>query len=379
MFPHSFSSELVHALINEWGLSGMDHVLDPFVGAGTAVLSAKEKSIPATGYDISPLAVLVTRAKAAHYSSARLETMWRALAPATHGAAWREPSPDYPQLVRRALPGRLLSAFDSILRAVDDASLDTAENAFFRLAVLSLIPEYSRAQANGGWLRWTDKRTNSRSLPTRLAAVVREMIDDVSHAELPSCPSWHAHLADARLLPDADASYTAVITSPPYPNRHDYTRVFGVELMLAFLDSSQTKALRYQSLHSHPEAKPARPDQDGYCAPSALAEAINDVRARASDKRVPGMLEGYFLDTFLYLREIQRVCRRGARVALVLGNAQYCGVPIPVDEFAAQIGEQVGLCCDELRTVRHRGNSAQQMKEFGRRASRETVVLFHRP
>jgi len=378
-FPHSFSSELVHALIGEWGLSQGDRVLDPFAGAGTTVLSAKQRSVPATGYDLSPLAVFVTAAKVAPHDAADLSAKWGALAEATLSAPWAQPGTDYPELVRRALPGRLLGTFDAVLRAIDEAALGTTQEAFFRLAVLSLVPEYSRAEANGGWLRWVDKRTNSRSLPRRLANRVHAMIDDVAQADLPRGRSWRARLADARCLPDADGTYSGVITSPPYPNRHDYTRVFGVELMLAFLDANQTKALRYQSLHSHPEAQPTRPAADGYYAPAELRRAIEEVSRRAKDARVPRMLEGYFLDTFLYLRELRRVCKRRARVALVVGNAQYCGVPVMVDELAAEIAEQVGLRCDELRTVRYRGNSAQQMKEFGRHRSRETILILTRP
>ena len=80
VFPHSFTSDLVHALINEWGLSINDRILDPFAGAGTTILAAKEKGIPATGYDLSPLAVFVTRAKIANYRFKSLESIWTNLA-----------------------------------------------------------------------------------------------------------------------------------------------------------------------------------------------------------------------------------------------------------------------------------------------------------
>src|SRR5439155_1564046 len=46
VFPHSFTSELVHQLIADWGLDQNDHILDPFAGAGTTLLAAKEKGIP---------------------------------------------------------------------------------------------------------------------------------------------------------------------------------------------------------------------------------------------------------------------------------------------------------------------------------------------
>ena len=89
------------------------------------------------------------------------------------------------------------------------------------------------------------------------------------------------------------------------------------------------------------------------------------------------MLRGYFLDMYLCLRELSRVCRDGANVAVVVGNARYSGSVIRVDEYTAELGERVGLVCREIRAVRWRGNSAQQMGRYGRVASRESVVLFN--
>jgi hypothetical protein len=169
-----------------------------------------------------------------------------------------------------------------------------------------------------------------------------------------------------------------VITSPPYPNRHDYTRIFGVELMFGFLDWEQTRQLRYQSFHSHPEARPVRPDTNRYAQPRRLARAVAQIGRNEKDPRVKEMIEGYFLDLYLVLREVRRVCKRKARVAFVVGNAQYRGVPIAVDELTAEIGEQAGLKCEKMLVARYRGNSAQQMGKYGRRPSRESVVVFRK-
>ena len=79
LFPHSFTDDLVHALIDEWGLNGQDKILDPFTGAGTTLLAAKEMGIPSNGYDLSPLAVLASNTKTATFSRQRLEVAWQAL------------------------------------------------------------------------------------------------------------------------------------------------------------------------------------------------------------------------------------------------------------------------------------------------------------
>ena len=91
------------------------------------------------------------------------------------------------------------------------------------------------------------------------------------------------------------------------------------------------------------------------------------------------MIEGYFLDIYLSLLELKRVCARGAKIALVVGNVQYRGEAIAVDELTAEIGEQAALHYETLFIARLRGNSAQQMKLWGKTPSRETVVAFLTP
>jgi len=379
VFPHSFTSELVHALIEEWNLTPDDSILDPFAGAGTTLLAAKEKGIAATGYDLSPLAVLATKVKIANYKAARLEELWSRLRRAIQPARWNGAAKHYPDLVCKALPGRLLGAFDALDRSIARLDATRAERDFFRLALIATIPEYSRAVAEGGWLRWVDRRKNISTLMADLTEKVELMLQDLEKGPAERGGSWHVRKGDARSLPDATSTYTAVITSPPYPNRHDYTRVFGVELMFGFLDWGQTRQLRYQSFHSHPEARPVRPETNGYVQPRHLARAVAQIRRKEKDARVKEMIEGYFLDLYLVLREVRRVCKRGARVAFVVGNAQYRGVPLPVDDLTAELGEQAGLKCEKLLVARYRGNSAQQMGKYGRNPSRETVVVFRRP
>src|SRR4029077_17325932 len=117
------------------------------------------------------------------------------------------------------------------------------------------------------------------------------------------------------------------------------TRVFGIELMFGFLNWSETRRLRYQSMHSHPEGRPERPDSSGYRSPTGLVRAVKRIKDEAKDPRIPRMLEGYFLDMYLSLLEMKRVCLPKARIALVVGNAQYYGEAIRVDELTAEIGE----------------------------------------
>ena len=376
-FPHSFTNELVHALIEEWNLGKDDYILDPFVGAGTTLLAAKEKSVPATGYDLSPIAVFVTAAKLFDYDLPILKNAWNKLKGTLDPSQWNESAKRYSELIYKALPGKLLGAFEAVDQEIANLSVSDGERSFFRLALIATIPRYSRAVATGGWLKWVEKEEYASTLLSALSNCVHIMLEDIRETPVFHHSLWHVFQADARALPDATRTYSAVITSPPYPNRHDYTRVFGVELMFGFLNWEETRQLRYQSFHSHPEARPKRPETTEYRQPHLLTHTIAQIQDKTKNPRIPRMLEGYFLDMYLSLREVRRVCRGHARIAFVVGNAQYYGEPILVDELTAEIGEQAGLYCKDILVARYRGNSAQQMGKYGRNLSRESIVVFN--
>lgn len=364
-------------MCDEWELGASDVVLDPFAGSGTTMLATKEKGIGGHGYDLSPLAVLASNAKTRTYSRERLDAVWRRLKRSLAGPRAVRAGNGCPEMVRKALPEGRLEVLETIAGGVQRMECSEAERDFFWLALVAIVPQFSHAVADGGWLRWLNEGAEAERARPAYVSRVEMMLSDVSSGTQDldnGVGRWRAQIADARSMPAGDGVYSAVITSPPYPNRHDYTRVFGVELMFAFHDWEANRSLRYQSFHSHPEARPRRPEAENYSPPAKLGESIEGLK----DKRIQRMLKGYFLDMYLCLREAGRVCRRGARIAFVVGNARYEGRHVLVDEFTAEMGEQAGLTCTEIRAVRWRGNSAQQMGRYGRSAARESVVLFEK-
>ena len=366
LFPHSFTGDLVHALADEWKLGRHDRILDPFAGAGTTLLAAKERDIPGMGYDLSPLAVFASKTKVATFSRDRLEATWHVLQQSLGQGGSANLRRAYPELVRKALPEGRLESFDGIATRIEEMDCSLPERNFFLLGLISIIPYYSYAVANGGWLRWSNQGDKAGSIADSFKKQVEMMLSDVRNTEHHDGGSWEVQVADARALPISDAEYSAVITSPPYPNRHDYTRIFGVELMFSFLDWEENRELRYQSFHSHPEAHPKRPvSEKKYESPRSLEDRIKHL----GDKRIKRMLRGYFFDMYLCLCEVKRVCCDDAKVAFVIGNARYDGRAVLVDELTAEVGERAGLVCQEIRAVRWRGNSAQQMGKYGRMAS----------
>ena len=371
-FPHSFSHRLIDEALVYWTLPEGGILADNFAGSGTTLLAARKNGLSAEGFDLSRLAVTVANAKVACYDPDQLNLDLQTILHSGHG--------EIPQV-----PGRLSKAFteEELLEIFTlfgpIRRLRRTTRLFFLVALLWTVRDFSRAVPDGGWFRWQTWPNRSEEIRQAFEERVAIMLADVqalSWAE--NGPPTRARLADARKLPLSAASIDGLITSPPYANRHDYSRVFHIDLLLLGLGELEVTKLRHESIRSHVEAKSPQGYKrrlKGYRTPESLEAVLGKLPADA-DTRIKPLLKGYFEDIYLSLFEVGRVLRPGGRAAYVVGNVRHAGVMVPVDEIIAELAPQAGLNFDIAWVLRFRGNSAQQMKQYGREPSRETAVFF---
>ena len=372
-FPHSYSYRLVNEILDYWDFPKNGTLADNFSGSGTTLLTARQRGLLALGFDLSPLAVTVAKAKVASYKTGQLNrAMDRILG---HRAC------EVPQIARRLSKAftqeELRELFNLLVPILELRNAVTRR--FFQVALLWTAKVFSRAVPDGGWFRWKEWPDRSREIRQSFEFRVSCMIADVEALNwLNDVPPARARLADARKLPLRAESVDGLITSPPYPNRHDYSRVFHIDLLLLGLPESEVTKLRHESIRSHVEARGPNGFKrrlKGYSG----TESINSVLAelpKDADPRIEQMLKGYFEDIYLSLSEVQRILRPGGRAAYVVGNVRHAGVMIPVDKITAELASQVGLCFDVAWVLRLRGNSAQQMGLYGKEQSRESTIIL---
>ena len=371
-FPHSFSHRLIDEALTYWSLPEGGTLVDNFAGAGTTLLTARQNGLSAEGFDLSPLAVNVSNAKIACYDSNRVTQSLKTILKTGPTEV-----PYVPERLSKAFTEEELREIFSLLSPI--RQLRRATRLFFLVALLWTVKDFSRAVPDGGWLRWQTWPNRSDEIRQAFINRVACMVEDVQalnwkESVLPS----QARLADARKLPLPDSSVDGLITSPPYANRHDYSRIFHIDLLLLGLGEPEVTKLRHKSIRSHVEAKGPNGYKrrlKGYSIPSSLQAVLEEIPGDA-DSRIKPLLNGYFEDIYLSLLEVKRTLRLGGRAAYVVGNVRHAGVMIPVDEIMAELAPQAGLAFDAAWVLRLRGNSAQQMKQYGRQPSRETMVFF---
>lgn len=374
-FKHRFGSGLVENIFNSFSLKKEDIVFDPFCGGGTTLIKAKTTGYNAIGLDISPFAVFLTNSLTTSYDSIKLRKILEKI---THRVDRKVLIPDV-DILRKAFSDSGLQYIFSLKKTIE--LLDTPERNFFLLCLLTILNSVSKAKKSGGFLRITcRKRSGAFSIKKTFMETCERFIQDVEQLKL-NGNLVKAYIGDARRYPFwlKNKKFDAILTSPPYPNRHDYTRIYELELLVGFITSNKAlKKLRYDTLRSHVEAK-KKHNAKGYHYPFLLSSLVEKLQRRPlNNPRIIPTLEGYFEDMYLSLREMSKVIKKRGKIGIVVSNVRFAGIVIPVDELLAIIGEQVGLKIKDIHILRYRGNSSQQMSEYKRVPNRESLVIFEK-
>ncbi|MEW6541993.1 MAG: hypothetical protein AB1411_00080 [Nitrospirota bacterium] len=182
--------------------------------------------------------------------------------------------------------------------------------------------------------------------------------------------SIKVHLGDSRnlieVLPRRD--FTAVITSPPYPNRMSYIRELRPYMYwLGYLKSGrQAGELDWQAIGGtwgcatsnlmkwKPNKSVIIPDRDF----DAMIEKI-----RGHSEVLARYVHKYFEDAVLHVYSLRRVLASGAAVFYVVGNSKFYDVMVPVESIYAEIFRSAGFHRTSIEKIRKR-TSKKELYEY---------------
>ena len=176
------------------------------------------------------------------------------------------------------------------------------------------------------------------------------------------------------------SNIAGVLTSPPYANCFDYSKIYMSELWLG--DFFQTKddqaKFRANSVRSHVHATwAARHQQFGSPIVTEQIRPLLDEQKLWSPK-IGGMIEGYFEDLGKLLSNLKPRLQKRAKIGFVVGNSFYGGVPIATDLLLSDVGMRLGYTVEEIRVYRSVIPSSQQYKILNdnKKYMRESLVIL---
>ena len=407
-FKEGFSVELVRYLMGFLPRQG--RLLDPFAGTGAAPITASAQGWEGVGVEILPVGVRVANGLLAAGEAfpgrfrQRAEVLLQRAASAD--AADILPCDWFPhvRITEKAFPPDAEIAIAAV-RGRLRQSEPGPETNLLTLAAIAALEDASWTSKDGQYLRWDHRSGRSLkarmekrrvlSYPESLGDKLSDISEDLPVLSETYCPG-QVHVIEGSCydaLPSLpDDSIDAVITSPPYANRYDYTRTYALELAWLGYDNRNISALRQRLLSATVENRSKREQLtaqhgdaltlfDRHPAIAEITDALESANARKElpNPHVIRLVRNYFMEMAVVIAELSRLCRPGASVFMVNDNVQYHGEEVPVDLILSDLAEQCGFRTKAIWTLaRGKGNASQQMGRFGRRELRKCVYWWVR-
>lgn len=414
-YKEAFSTALVEYFLcgYEGGVKGK--VLDPFAGIGTTLFTASSLGILSDGIELLPIGQEIIRTrlclerKFTPKDYATLECWVR-------NSPWKNSDTSLPlntlRITDGAYPPETVDAIERYMGTVqtENKKVQTA----LHLALLCILESISYTRKDGQFLRWdyrSKRKRGSKSFnkgkildfETAITIKLKEILSDIKviNEYLGFFPVNQVK-GDVKLfegscldvMPTLETeSYDAILTSPPYCNRYDYTRTYALELAMLGINEQENVNLRQCMLSCTVENRDKEllkhfPQWSTFVATANQQELLQSILfyletekecKRLNNNGIPRMVEGYFYEMACLIGEFSRVLKPNTRLFMVNDNVRYAGVSISVDLILSNIAETLGFEVEKILVVPNRkGNSSQQMGTYGRAPLRKCVYIWRK-
>ena len=386
-FPARMAPELAIDTLGELGNAGV--VLDPMAGSGTVLRHAADMGHNAVGFDVDPLAVLISRVWTTPMCEELLEVVYHEVredaasrGPGTTYLPWidddQETSEfiDYWFGVQQKQELRNISAAILDRSRISDSGDVDAELDILRVALSRIIVTKEPCASLA--------RDTSHSRPHKVVSVsdyevyqgFERSVREVRKRLRASPPKYQSKisLGDARKLDVKDDSVDMVITSPPYLNAIDYLR--GHRLSLVWLGHRLAELREIRSGSVGAERGPDGYQQDVDEIIGAMG-CIGDLPSRHR-----GMVTRYAHDVNCIVREISRVLKPEGTVTLVVGNSCLKGIFVDNSEAIIKSAGLNGLYIrgrfERELPISRRYLPITKDGNLGKRMRTETILKFQK-
>lgn len=426
-YKEGFSSALVKYFLTEYAKKP-GKLLDPFAGAGTALFAGQELGWKSYGVEILPVGVFVMETREALNDidldnlRSTVKNLWTELAKIdsyeiyiNHISITKDAFSEETEI--------LLNKFLSYCSRIKDKKMQTV----LKFAAFSVLEEISFTRKDGQYLRW-DYRCNrdlsgkpfekgkilsfEEALKNKLNQILNDLSPNQSinlFEQFESDGNGHkkhpVKFVEGSCLEELpkleNEFFDFIVTSPPYCNRYDYTRTYALELVYLGNNTDQVRNLRQAMLSCTVENKEkvdflfqfyssmgkqetfervieVYKNSNAMTEVNSVLDKLNQLE-KLNNNNITRMVRNYFLEMCFVIFEMARITKTSGYCVMVNDNVRYGGEEIPVDLILSEFAENFGFNINKIFVLpRGKGNSSQQMGNYGRTEVRKCVYLWQK-
>lgn len=322
-FPARMAPEIALDSMKE--LSKGSIVLDPMTGSGTVLRQAVAGGHKAIGYDMDPLAVMMSKVGTTPVDFKKLEELFQWVIDKADSydkvsLPWIDNDPETKKFIRywfAAKQIKVLRKLAYVLYRSKKLQANSSERDVLKLAFSRLII----TKKVGASLAWDVSHSRPHKVSTTNDFDVRKGFER-SYNQLKNILSEQKmtarsaiHRGDARNMTLVKkGSVDAVITSPPYLNAIDYLRGHKLALVWLGYQISEIRSIRGESIGVERQNKN-----------SSLNAQIETIIEKLNISKLPArqikMVERYTYDACLLMKEVARVLKPSGKAVFVVGDS----------------------------------------------------------
>lgn len=348
-YPAKFIPQIVQKLIKDYAPSGTQVVCDPFGGCGTTLVEAKLLGHKSIGFDINPVAKLITQTKTTPISPRTL---------ANHRAQFLVDYEKAPQVSHTHHPrisywfdDETIVELDKIYYAIKKIQNHNVRR-FFLCAFSHNLKNCSR------WLMKSIKPTidKDKVLPNPKESFLRHLDSMIRKNGL-----FYGKLAESgstrvsakmyrrdstKKFPIVDGGVDLIITSPPYVTSYEYADLH--QLSLLWFGDDQKNFKKW-----HRFSKGFIDFRRNFIGTSSKQEKSGNFNSPIAQQIVNNLLPierplavdvaNYFLDMNKVFAEMHRVLKTGGKACVIIGNTSLRGVEVLNAQVAAEQMQAAGF------------------------------------
>lgn len=357
-YKEGYSRDFMTYAYKKMRIKTEDVILDPFIGSGTTCLYAKEQGNYCIGRDVNEVALLAARVKTYDYDVKDLKEVLNKVYD-IYKKERKKAIPNlslYPHIVRKAFPLPVLREIFDFKKVIEEVCENQKIKEFFIVALMNTTTICTYAEKHGGSIR-LNKYRKFPPVRIKFKQIIKKMINDLEKMRFKGNDSMiDIRKEDARFLKSvADESIDAIITSPPYLNKIEYTNVYAIEQYI-FLSPKYSKPV----------------------VRSFIGEIIDkDIEDVFKSKyKLNNVAKAYFKDMKQVAKEMARVLVPGGKGSVVIGQGCFPNGIVKSDELFAELLEEEGLEVKEIE----KGNERWCMRNRIQKVDimHENIVWFEK-